>query len=313
MKFIYCSDLHGKAKNPISRLDNYTESWLEKIKEIQQLAIENNCSCVIVNGDIFDTPYISNVLIDDFLDIIENQQINKKVLWKIVVGNHDLVGANWKNSKASALAHIFRRSDFVTKLDTIETEEYFIKGYDYYYGIEEELKENGLSHNSKANKTIVIPHAFISIKPFFENVSHVLAKDLKTNYDIILCGHLHEKFCYQINKTRFLNLSSVGRTAINEQHTPEVAIIDTKADTNDDITIIALKSAKKSNDIFDLAKYEELKANKKDIKEFLNSLKDVNFQSMSVAQQVAKIGKEQKVDKTIVDYLLQKIEETKDE
>jgi len=36
MIFLYCADLHGKLKNPISRLDIYAESWLNKIKEIQQ-------------------------------------------------------------------------------------------------------------------------------------------------------------------------------------------------------------------------------------------------------------------------------------
>ena len=37
MKFIYCADLHGKLKNPRSRLDNYSESWLEKIKDKELL------------------------------------------------------------------------------------------------------------------------------------------------------------------------------------------------------------------------------------------------------------------------------------
>jgi len=309
MKFLYCSDLHGKLKNPISRLDNYSESWLKKIREIQQLAIYNECDCIIVNGDIFDTPHISNVLIDDFLDIIENQHTDQKIYWKIVVGNHDLIGANWKNSNSSALAHIFRRSKLVEKLDTIETSDCFIKGYDYYYGIEEDLKKDGLMHSYEDKFTIAVPHAFISIKPFFKEVSHVCAKDLKTNFDLMLCSHFHMTFDETINETRFLNTNSIGRTSITEQHKPQIAIFDTAKD----IVKINLNSAKKANDIFDLTKYEELKANKKDIKEFLNSLKDVNFQSMSVAQQVVKIGKEQNVDKNIVDYLLQKIEETKDE
>ena len=156
MKFLYCSDLHGKVKSPINRLDNYSQSWLEKIKEIQQIAINNKYSCVIVNGDVFDTPYVSNVLIDDFLDIIENQHTDKKVLWRIIVGNHDLIGARWENSKASVLAHIFRRSKLVDKLDTIETEDYFIKGYDYYFGIEEDFNNKGLFTDSKAKIKIAI-------------------------------------------------------------------------------------------------------------------------------------------------------------
>lgn len=311
MTFLYCADLHGKLKNPISRLDNYAKSWIEKIKEIQQIAIDNNCSCIIVNGDVFDTPHVSNVLIDDFLDIIENQHTDKKVFWRIVVGNHDLIGANWKNSKASALAHIFRRSKFVDKLDTIETKDYLIRGYDYYYGIEEDLKEKGLFiKRTQKQFCIAIPHALITIKPFFENVSQVLAKEFETNYDLILCGHLHTNFHKKINNIEFFNPNCIGRTAINEQHLLQVAIIDTNIR---EIKTINLRSCKKTDDIFDLSKYEELKANKKDIKEFLDSLKDANFQSMSIAEQIVKIGKEQKVEQNIINYLLEKIGETKDE
>jgi len=57
-----------------------------------------------------------------------------------------------------------------------------------------------------------------------------------------------------------------------------------------------------------LSKYEELKASKKGIKEFLDSLRDVNFQSLNLGETITKIGKEQRVDKNIIDYLLNKME-----
>lgn len=310
MIFLYCADLHGKLKNPISRLDIYAESWLNKIKEIQQIAIDNKCSCIIVNGDIFDTPHISNLLIDDFLDIIENQCASNKVFWRIVAGNHDLIGANWANSKSSALAHIFRRSKLIDKLDTFETEDYFIKGYDYYFGIEEDLKEKGLIHNSKSKITIAIPHLLLTIKPFFKGVSQILAKDLKTNYDIILCGHLHTNFDKEVNKVRFFNPNCIGRTSINEQHQPQVAIINTNTK---EIKTIKLMLSKSINEIFDLSKYEELKGSKKNIKEFLNSLKDINFQVLDLGQTITKIGKEQNIDKKTIDYILNKLSEVKDD
>jgi DNA repair exonuclease SbcCD nuclease subunit len=300
MKFLYCSDLHGKVKNPVSRLDNYVDSWLLKIKEINQLAITQRCSCVIVNGDVFDTPHISNVLIDDFLDIIEQD----RVIWKIVVGNHDLVGANWANSQASALAHIFRRSQFVQMLDVIETEDTYIKGINYYCGIEEDLNKEGVFNSLPEKTTILIPHALITLKPFFKNVSQVLAENLKTNYDMILCGHLHTEFDKILNNVRFINLNSIGRTSINERHDPEVAIIDTN---KLDIQKIALKSTKPSSEIFDLSRYNELKKEEKSIEDFINSLKSINFQGMELGSQIVKVGKENKVEQKVVDYLLEKI------
>jgi len=306
MKFLYCADLHGKLKNPISRLDNYSESWLLKIDEIIRLSIDNKCSFVIVNGDVFDSPYISNVLIDEFMDRIER----KKISWRIVAGNHDLIGHNWAVSKSSALAHIYRRSSMIDRLITIETEDYFIQGVEYCHGVEENIKENQLITTSKAKFKICIPHALLTKGKFFENTSYIQLKDIKTNFDLILCGHLHTEFDETINKTRFINLSSIGRTAITEQHMPQVAIINTETK---DIVKIKLKSAKKADEIFDLSKYEELKANKKDIKEFINSLRDINLQSMDLGQQVVKIGKDNKVEQTIIDYILNKLEVIKNE
>lgn len=305
MKFLYCTDLHIKGKNPVNRLDNYYQSCLKKIDEIIKIAKDTECSFIVCGGDLFDSPNVSNTIIDDFVDRVEQSNIE----WHVVPGNHDMNSHNWELSKSSALAHIFRRSTMIKLLSTIKTSNLVIRGLEYYHDIETDLKKDGLMHSYEDKFTIAIPHAFISIKPFFKEVSHICAKDLKTNFDLILCSHFHMSFDETINETRFLNTNSIGRTAITEQHKPQIAIIDTAKD----IVKMNLDSAKKANDIFDLTKYEELKANKKDIKEFLNSLKDVNFQSMFVAQQVVKIGKEQNVDKNIIDYLLQKIEETKDE
>jgi len=306
MKFLYFTDAHGKGKNPISRIDNYYQSWLLKIEEIIQIAKDTGCCFVVCGGDLFDSPNVSNTIIDDFVDRVEDAELDLYV----VPGNHDMGSHNWKLSKGSALAHMSRRSNYIHILDELQFpgEDWFIKGYKYYHDMETDLKKDGLRITGDEAFTIAVPHAFISIKPFFKDVSHICAKDLNTNYDLILCSHFHMSFDETINGTRFLNTNSLGRTAITETHQPEVAIIDT--DTRE-IEKIKLKSAKRADEIFDLAKYEELKANKKDIKEFLNSLKDVNFQSMSVAQQIVKIGKEQKVDQTIVDYLLEKIEENK--
>lgn len=303
MKFLYCTDIHIKGKNPINRLDNYYESCLEKIDEIINIAKRQECSFIICGGDLFDSPYVSNTIIDDFVDKVEQSKIE----WYIVPGNHDMIGHNWSVSKASALAHIFRRSKEIKPLTIIRTSKLYIKGIEYYHDIETDLKKDGLIHAQENKFTIAVPHAFISIKPFFKEVNHVCAKDLKTNYDLILCSHFHMKFDEIINKTRFINSNSIGRTSITEQHIPQVIIFDSAYR----IMKIDLESAKKANEIFDLSKYEELKANKKDIKEFLNSLRDVNFQSMSISEQIVKIGKEQKIEQNIIDYLLDKIGEVK--
>jgi len=304
-KFLYCSDLHGKAKNPNSRIDNYTESWLTKIKEIQQLAIDNDCRCIIVNGDVFDTPYVSNVLLDDFIDIVENQCTDKKVLWRIVVGNHDLVGCNWEASKVGALAHVFRRCKLIDRLTTIETDDYYIEGMDYFFGIEDSIKEKGLKHDKKTF-SVCIPHALIIEKPFFQNAAQVLMKEIDSDFDLVLCGHLHQSFDKTINGTRYLNLNSIGRKSINEQHMPQVAIIDT---IKQSVEIIKLKTAKQPEECFDLSHYEEKKANEKGIEEFLASLQGTEWITLDLVGQVEKLHNTGKISLPVKNYLVNKIGE----
>ena len=299
MKFVYFTDAHIKGKNPVNRTDNYNKSCLAKIKEITRIAKRENCKMAICGGDIFDTPNVSNTVLDDVVDIIEESKID----FFIVPGNHDMTGHNWEVSKSSALAHIFRRSERIMMLNELQLDDCFIKGYKYHHDIEHDLIENGINHSNENKFTIAVPHAFISIKPFFKDVPHICAKDLNTNYDLILCSHFHMSFDETINGTRFVNTNSLGRTSIKEKHQPTVAIIDTKTK---EVKLIELKSAKQASDVFDLAKYELLKGKEKDIKEFLDSLKDINFQSMSIAQQISKIGKEQKIDKDVIEYLLNK-------
>lgn len=301
MKFLYTCDLHGKMKNPNNRLDNFSNSWVEKIKEIAIVSKKEKCKFIAMNGDIFDTPNVSNVLIDEFIDIFEENNIALQVTW----GNHDLVGHNKSVSKASALAHIFRRSKSIKELTEIENDSVYIKGYDYNHDIENELIEKGLTHNKKDKFTIAIPHAFISIKPFFKQVVHVCAKDLKTNYDLVLCSHFHIAFDETINGTRFINPNSIGRTSIREQHTPAVLIVDTATRK---IEKIELKSAKPAAEVFDLTKYEEKKENEKTIDDFIASLNNYQWQSIDMRTQIKTIGKEQKVETKVIDYLMGIIE-----
>jgi len=310
MKLLYLADPHGKGKNPCNRLDNYYQSWLLKIKEVIEIANKEACDKIICGGDLFDSPNVSNTIIDDFLDIVEKS----KIPWYVVPGNHDMSSHNWELSKSSALAHIFRRSNYVRFLDEINlsdtNDNFYIKGYNYYHTIEEDMIEKGLMCNAEADFKIAVPHAFISIKPFFKEVSHICAKDLKTNYDLILCSHFHMTFDETINGTRFINPNSLGRTSIREQHQPEVLIVDT---VTKEINKVKLMSAKSVSEIFDLVKYAEIKDKKKDIKEFLDSLKNADFQSMEIGQQIVQISKSEKIEEPITNHLLKTIDKVRNE
>jgi len=117
----------------------------------------------------------------------------------------------------------------MTYADEIEEDDFYLKGFDYYHNCEDDLKEEPLCHNVTDKFTIASTHAFISIQPFHPRVLHTLARNITTNYDLVLCSHFHTVFDETLNGTRFLNLGAWGRLSVTEaKHEPRVAILDTK-------------------------------------------------------------------------------------
>lgn len=301
MKILNLRDTHFRGKNSIHRIGNIYEDILLKLDEVIELS--KDCDFVLHDGDFFDTPYISNTIIDDIIDKIEASKIN----WYITIGNHDLIGANWEASKSSALAHTFRRSKYINQLKELAFDDCYIKSFPYYFGCEEDIKLKGLKHNKKNKFTIASTHAFISIKPFLKQVLHVQVKDINTNFDLITCSHFHSLFNEVIGHTRFINTGSLVRLSITEKDImPQVAIIDTK---KEEVKFVELKSAKNLESIFDLSKVEEKKEFNAGIDNFIKSIESTKFQEMSITGMINQIAKEQNVDKKVVDLIFNKIGE----
>ncbi|KKK67083.1 hypothetical protein LCGC14_2957630 [marine sediment metagenome] len=178
MKILNLRDTHFRGKNSVHRIGDMYQDVLTKFDEILELS--KSCDIVVHDGDVFDSPHVSNTVIDDVIDRIEDIGIH----WHITPGNHDMGGANWEASKSSALAHTFRRSIYIHELKKIlefKKEKVVIYPYPYYFGVEEEIKKIGLKHKHSGYYTIASTHAFISIKPFLKQVLHVQAKNIKTN------------------------------------------------------------------------------------------------------------------------------------
>jgi len=305
MKLLYFQDAHLKGKNSRNRLGNYFDDCLKKIDEVIKIAKDNKCSAILDGGDLFESYNPSYSVLDSLADRIDKAKIRVYSLF----GNHCM---NIGHINNTGLSHLQKRSKWFKSLDKHfylddTKENIIIKGFDYYYGIEDDIRNNGLMIEGKDTVwKIAITHATITENKFFEGVSHVTPEQIKTNSNLVLIAHIHKPYKKVINNTTFLNIGCLGRDNIDENKVePSVLIIDTD---KRDYEIIKLKSAKKGNEIFDLSKYEELKASKKGIKEFLDSLRDVNFQSLNLGETITKIGKEQRVDKNIIDYLLNKME-----
>jgi len=315
MKFVYTSDMHARGKNSANRIGDYYSDWLLKFNETVKLAKEKADGNLIIGGDLYDSSVVSNTIVDDITDIIEKN--NLKV--KIVPGNHDMLCGKWENSKASSLAHMVRRSKHIEILEEYKEDDFVIVGMKYFFGIEEEIKENGLIMEDTDRLKIIIPHAFITIKSFHPAVTHVMAKDIETNADMVLCSHFHEdwgvesianKNCINTGVTKFINVGAFGRLSITEhKHMPKVVLVDTDAQSAEIIPVI---TAKPGEEVFNLENVSTKKEFKNTIDAFIKSLESTDFQGMSISGMVNNIAKESNTEKEVVDLIQNKIQEMKD-
>ena len=300
MKFINIVDPHIKGKNPIRRKDNYTESVFNKFKEILELAIEEKCDFIICTGDWADAHTLSLTVLDRFIDLIESYNIPFYIVW----GNHDM---NNVNKSGTILEHIFNRSPIIKHLDTLEFDDLYIEGMDYTFTIDDDLTENGHFVEGKDDKwKIFIPHAnFVPKKAIF---THVLAENFKTNFDVVATGHYHNQHKMQkIDNTTYLWTGSLTRGTIGAsdvKKAPSVAILDSK---DRSIREIKLKNVLPASEVFDLEKVAEEKDSKKDMKKYIESLKEVKLQGFKFIDKLNHYCKENDINDSIKSKILERM------
>lgn len=206
MKILNLNDTHISGTNSISRLGNMYEDFMLKMDETIELS--KSCDIVVHSGDLFHTALVAYSLIDELVDKIEDA----KIPWYILPGNHDMQGAHWETSGGTSLAHIFKRSQYVKQLDFLATENVFIKGYPYFHNCEQEIKEKGLFTESTKKFKIAVTHAFITPAKFRDDILHVEIKDIKSNYNIVLCSHFHnDSGAIKNGDTTYINVGAWGK------------------------------------------------------------------------------------------------------
>lgn len=302
-KILYITDLHLKGISPRRRIDNYCDAIKAKIVESLELAKKHKVKLIICGGDVFDGELVSNRLSDWVIDIVDEYSIPMY----ITPGNHDQENSNWALSGATSLAHMFRRSKLIKELGEYEDNNVYIKGQEYYVGIEEDLNKEFPQHNKADKYTIYVPHAMIVDKkvPFMSNIYY---GDIKTNYDAVLVSHNHTFFGMpESNGSKIIAPGSIARCKADEcdmGRIPSVAIIDT---SKQNIKIVALKSAKPVEEIFDLEKLAIEKETKKKLQLFTEGLKNTKVQTMNAIDAVLAVCKASNTPDAIVDNLKKRI------
>ncbi len=304
MKFLYMQDSHLKGVNPISRIGDYYTDVMTKIDEVLTIAKDKEINTIIHGGDVFDSALVSNNIVDEFIDKIEQSKVTLYLVW----GNHDMCGHNLKatNSGTSSLAHILRRSSRIKHISSLKPHKgTIITGYDYYHNIEQDIATGLVSIEQSDAFKIGVIHALVTEKPFLPQVMHVVAKDIETNYDLLLLAHYHQPYDITIKHTRFLNIGCLGRTSIDEANViPSVVYIDTTERT---VEIIHLKNFKSKKEAFNIDKIEEAKHFESNIENFIKSIDSAKFQGINLRGTIEYLGKMNNIDKEVIEELITRI------
>ena len=307
-KYLYFQDGHAKGVNPVARKDNYYQSWLAKFKEILTIAKERKVDAIIDGGDLLDTPRVADTIVDDILDLIEETGIPIYALW----GNHNLIGHHIETSTNTSFKHMLRRCKLLKEAKEINEKTHTIKFIDYDHDIEKKIKEEGIIFQETPRFRVAIAHAFITPKPFLASVLHVVADDIKTNADLILVAHYHAVWEKQVGKTKFIDIGCLGRCSIAEAGIhPTCVIMDFSLPKSEKINLefIKLQSAKEGKDVFDLEAKELAQNNERELELFVNSLRDFKNQDLDVRGAIEYVGKEQNIERPVIERILQKLGE----
>ncbi|WP_099203197.1 metallophosphoesterase family protein [Miniphocaeibacter massiliensis] len=259
MKFLFFTDTHIRATNPVSRLDNYLETTKNKFLEVKDIIESNNIDFVLHGGDFFDRPDVPVKIVGEFANILKS--FNVPIY--MISGNHDIFGHNPITIERSMLGLL----DTLGIVNIIEKDKPIIlernnlkiqiSGCPYVYDIDSEYKNYYFPEKlNDVDYHIFMIHSFLLDKPFLDTISHTLIDEVSdVDADIILSGHYHTGFgVKKVNNKYFINPGSLLRTNSSKPERariPEVIILDLSK-KNILIEEIKLKTAKPGEEVLDI-------------------------------------------------------------
>lgn len=310
MKILFVTDTHISAKSPKSRTEtDITLTFLEKFKEVLELAKEYNVDALIHGGDMFHYPDVSNKVVGSVASLINEYNIP----FYVVPGNHDIQGQNIESLPFTKLG-LLGESDVVkifTREDVIEFDNNInIYAQEYYYDIDKDNKLKDYAVPRKEGFNILVTHSMLLKEKFFEEVAHTITKDVVTDANIILSGHYHNGIEPHIeNDTLFINPGSLFRgelSAHNKDAIPQVLILEVDKDHKVDYSLVKLKSAKAFEEVFNLSLLDK-RSESKELEEFNKLLRDITFDDIDIIDSIEKYAKDNEGYEECVDLIRENI------
>ncbi|MCX8074151.1 MAG: metallophosphoesterase [Clostridia bacterium] len=326
LRFIYTTDSHGRGSNPVSRLDDFPTTILNKFKWINEKAEELGAAAILHGGDWLESPDVANSFVRELTYILSHS----KVPWYGILGNHDIYGQNPETFKktplgiAEAAGAFTRLSDTPTIFKNGNTT-VSITGKDSYFDLDKKITKEDYINSAitPGAVNIHIVHGFLDDCKWQDSIDCTTIDEvINCNADILLTGHVHQGFgIKRINNKIFCNPNALARTTASVgdvNNEVRIALI-TVDGMNFDVELISLPTtvAKPANEVLDRAKLVSEKEHKKQLEKFINSLNKGDIYTTESVFNIYNIlnivAKEDSLDDNIISITRQKLEQAEEE
>lgn len=212
-KLIYFTDPHVSGKTPISRLDNYPETILNKVRQVGEIARDVGADAVLCGGDWFERPDVGPNIVAQLGEIL--RQFPCKIY--TVLGNHDVYGYNAATASRSMIG-ILSGFGAIVRLKDQAPEiigNFAVSGVDASYQLDRAGRisdyTDGPVIDGKINLRVL--HSFLDTNKWPEEVASTCIYDLpETRSNIILTGHEHTGYGHiKHRNTSYVNPGALGR------------------------------------------------------------------------------------------------------
>lgn len=212
-------DLHMDSTTPSSRIDDLSETLLDKMEDIREKCLENKVKHIFFAGDIFNriacTHASVNLLGESFLRFKENG-----IQLYTILGNHDIVRNSLEAMEKSPIQTLFSFGvlEHINKDNRVAiNSKILISPFDYTEVAEPVLDDYSTMYN------VLLAHVFYNASELLaDNRHNIKEEDIeKLGYDLMVLGHDHQEYpTIEVGNTTIVRCGAVLRgTAHNYNFT----------------------------------------------------------------------------------------------
>jgi len=221
--FLFFTDVHASTRRPSSRRDNYIQTVLDKLDQVNKIGEKYNVDFYICGGDLFHTP---DPALSGITFVTKCLKKFKKPIYT-AVGSHDHFNYQWDTLYRTALGVLDAAGIVKIVKDVFTFDEVSFYFTHHSNMIDRDVNNYKINMVRGSHKHIHIVHGSIYEKPIPGD--YFLPDEYSNNgVNLVLCGHIHNPFeIKNLATIQFVNPGSLLRVKRNEDHPPKVVIVDT--------------------------------------------------------------------------------------